>query len=59
MKRKAKKPMDMRKRFYADCSNCSASFEADIYEDTQSSCSCGTKLTWNNQEKLKTLEGKR
>ncbi len=59
MKKRAKKPMDMRKRFFADCSNCSASFEADRYEDTRAVCSCGTKLTWNDKAKLKTLDGKR
>jgi len=42
--RKTKKPMDTRKRFFADCCKCSARFDADRIEDTQKLCG-GEKLT--------------
>ena len=58
MKRR-KKPMDQRKRFFADCPNCTASFEAEKEIDTQKRCSCGQLLTWNDQDRLKTFYGKR
>jgi len=56
---KQKKPMDMRKRFYADCQNCTASFEADERDDMQEFCCCGERLTWNDQRELRTLAGVR
>ncbi|WP_201335145.1 MULTISPECIES: hypothetical protein [unclassified Nitratiruptor] len=54
-----KKQERIRKRFFADCYNCTASFEAERYEDTQKHCSCGVKLTWNDSHKLKSVEGVR
>ncbi len=57
--KKTKRLMSSRKRYWADCSKCSASFDADKVEDTQKRCSCGSLLAWNDGEKLKTLEGQR
>ena len=63
MSKRKKLPKDaryqIRKRFFADCAKCSASHEAELYEDTQKYCSCGELLTWNDKENLKTLEGAR
>ena len=57
--RKSKKSLTVRKRFWADCCRCTASFDADRLQDTQKRCSCGEVLTWNDNEKLKTLKGER
>jgi len=59
MRDKTKKTLDSRKRFFADCSNCTASFDADRREDTQKRCSCGSLLAWNDKDDLKNLEGVR
>ncbi len=57
--RKTKKPLNIRKRYFADCYKCTASYEADRYEDTQKFCGCGEKLTWNDRKHLKSIEGMR
>ena len=60
MARKSRiKKSECRKRYFADCPNCTASFEADERVDMQELCGCGERLTWNDQRELRTLAGKR
>ena len=47
------------RRFHAKCANCTAYFEAEKEKDTQRYCSCGNLLAWNDNAKLRGLEGKR
>ena len=56
---RTKKRLETRKRFYADCSKCTLSFDCCKAEDTVKRCICGELLTWSDRVTLRTLEGVR